>query len=60
MDKLTFSYRGYDGMAVWDDDDSLWHGQILMIRDVITFFAPTTGNVSAETIERYIEAQKGI
>lgn len=33
----TLTYKGYDGYVEFDDERSLFHGEVLGIRDVVTF-----------------------
>jgi predicted HicB family RNase H-like nuclease len=30
-------YRGYEGRAIYDGDAGIFHGDVINIRDVITF-----------------------
>lgn len=35
------TYQGYTGEAQWDEDAALFHGNVLYLRDVITFEGDT-------------------
>ncbi len=33
----TMSYKGYEGLVSYDEDAELFHGEIINLRDVVTF-----------------------
>lgn len=33
----TMSYKGYEGLVAYDEDAEIFHGEVMNLRDVITF-----------------------
>ena len=51
-------YKGYIGQAQWDDDAQLFHGDVLHLRDVITFEGDTPAETEAafrDSADDYLE-----
>ncbi len=38
-------YKGYSGSIEFDDDDMVFHGRVLGIRDIVTFEAESAGEL---------------
>ena len=54
---VTNPYRGYVGRADYDAEEDMFHGELLGIRDVITFSAKTPKKLQAafeESIDDYL------
>lgn len=47
-------YRGYKGHAEFDDEAGLFHGEVLDLRDVITF-----QGTSVEGLEKEFREERG-
>jgi predicted HicB family RNase H-like nuclease len=53
----TVSYRGYDGSVIHDAEDSLYHGKILGIRDMVIYHGDTPEEAEAifrESVDSYL------
>jgi predicted HicB family RNase H-like nuclease len=53
----TVSYRGYDGSIIHDEEDSLYHGKILGLRDMVIYHGDTPGEaerIFREAVDEYI------
>lgn len=51
-------YKGYTGKVEFDDEAEIFHGEVLDLRDVITFQGRTPEEIKAafvESIEDYLE-----
>ena len=58
------NYKGYIGKVEYDDEADIFHGDVIGLRDVVTFQAETIKGVNEEfvaSIEDYLEfcAEKG-
>ncbi|EJN03086.1 type II toxin-antitoxin system HicB family antitoxin [Phyllobacterium sp. YR531] len=54
----TMHYKGYEAVIEFDEDADLFHGEIVNLRDVITFqgaSAATLKKAFAESVEDYLE-----
>jgi predicted HicB family RNase H-like nuclease len=52
------TYKGYSGRAEYDDESGLLHGEVLDLRDVITFQAKSVDELEAafrDSIDDYLE-----
>jgi predicted HicB family RNase H-like nuclease len=53
----TLVYKGYTAQVEFDEDAQIFHGEIVNLRDVITFEATTTAALTyalAESVEDYL------
>ena len=51
-------YKGYHGEAVFDDDAGIFHGEVIGIRDVITFQGKSeteTESAFRDSIDEYLK-----
>ena len=51
-------YKGYTGYVEFDDEAGIFHGEVLDLRDVITFQGKTVEEIKkafCESIEEYLE-----
>ena len=58
------TYKGYSGIVEYDDDARIFHGEVVGLRDVITFQGESVSALEtamAESIEFYLEwcAERG-
>lgn len=54
----TMSYKGYSARIEYDDDDGIFFGRIVGLRDGVTFHADTVADLRTafhEAVEDYIE-----
>lgn len=54
---MNFEYKGYVGQFDFDDDADLFHGEVMDLRDVITFQGRTveeTRHAFEESVEDYL------
>jgi len=52
------TYKGYTGEAQWDEDASLFHGNVLYLRDVVTFQGRTTEEINQafrDSVDDYLQ-----
>ena len=52
------SYKGYTGRAEYDDESGILHGEVLDLRDVVTFQAKSVDELEAafrDSIDDYLE-----
>jgi len=52
------TYKGYTGEAQWDEDASFFHGDVLYLRDVVTFQGRTTGEINQafrDSVDDYLQ-----
>ena len=57
-------YKGYEALVSLDDDQGIFHGEVINIRDVITFQGQSVSELKQafiESVEDYLEfcAQRG-
>lgn len=57
-------YKGYAGQVEFDDDASVFHGEVINLRDVVTFQGSTVGELRKafeESVDDYLEfcAERG-
>lgn len=45
------NYKGYIGHVTFDDENEIFHGEIINTRDVITFQSTTAHNLKQEFVE---------
>jgi predicted HicB family RNase H-like nuclease len=53
----TMTYNGYEGLVSYDEDAELFHGEVLNLRDVITFQGRSVEELKqalADSIEDYL------
>jgi len=53
----TMSYRGYEATVAYDEDAELFNGEVLNLRDVITFQGKSVAELKtalAESVEDYL------
>ena len=53
----TMSYKGYQAIVSYDEDAELFHGEVVDLRDVITFQGKSVGELKtalAESVEDYL------
>lgn len=53
----TMHYKGYEATVVYDEDADLFHGEVLNLRDVITFQGKSVSELKtalAESVEDYL------
>src|SRR3954447_10015613 len=53
----TMHYRGYEGVVEYDEDAEIFHGEIINLRDVITFQGSSVGELKqalADSVEDYL------
>lgn len=51
-------YKGYEAVVEFDEDAEIFHGEVLNLRDVITFQASTARDLKqafADSVEDYLE-----
>ena len=51
-------YKGYAGKVEYDDKAKLFHGEVIGLKDVITFQGTTVGEIEAafkESVDDYLE-----
>jgi predicted HicB family RNase H-like nuclease len=52
------AYKGYTGRAEYDDESGLLHGEVIDLRDVVTFQATSVAELEAafrDSIDDYLE-----
>jgi predicted HicB family RNase H-like nuclease len=55
---MNMHYKGYEATVEFDEDAELFHGEVINLRDVITFQGSTAAELKqalAESVEDYIE-----
>ena len=57
-------YKGYEALVSLDDEQGIFHGEVINIRDVITFQGQSVSELKQafiESVEDYLEfcAQRG-
>ena len=60
----TMSYKGYQAIVAYDEDAEIFHGEVVNLRDVITFQGKSVKELKkafADSVEDYIDfcAQRG-
>lgn len=53
----TMTYKGYEGLVTYDEDAELFHGEVLNLRDVITFQGQSVADLKqalADSVEDYL------
>ena len=60
----TMSYKGYQAIVAYDEDAEIFHGEVVNLRDVITFQGKSVKELKkafADSVEDYINfcAQRG-
>jgi predicted HicB family RNase H-like nuclease len=53
----TMTYKGYDALVTYDEEAELFHGEVMNMRDVITFEGSSVGELKLallESIEDYL------
>ena len=60
----TMSYKGYQAIVAYDEDAEIFHGEVVNLRDVITFQGKSVEELKkafADSVEDYIDfcAQRG-
>lgn len=53
----TMTYKGYEAVVEYDEDAELFHGEVLNLRDVITFQGQSVAELKrafADSIEDYL------
>lgn len=51
-------YKGYIGKVEFDDEANLFHGEVINLRDVVTFQGETVGELRSaflESVDDYLE-----
>ena len=51
-------YKGYSGKVVYDDDAEIFHGEVIGLRDVITFQGKTVDEIKhafRESVDDYLD-----
>lgn len=54
----AIKYKGYAGVVQFDDEAMIFHGEVMGLRDVITFRGKTPKEIKEEfirSIERYLD-----
>jgi predicted HicB family RNase H-like nuclease len=54
---MRYEYQGYIGEATFVEEDALFYGQVLHIRDVVTFIAETAAELPRafqESVDDYL------
>ena len=57
MGANTLSYKGYIGVVTYDDEAGIFHGEVINLRDVITFqgeSAPELRQALRDSVEDYL------
>ena len=55
---MNMHYKGYEATVEFDEDAELFHGEVINVRDVITFQGSTAAELKralAESVEDYLE-----
>jgi predicted HicB family RNase H-like nuclease len=55
---MNMHYKGYEATVEFDEDAELFHGEVINLRDVITFQGSSAAELKqalAESIEDYLE-----
>ncbi|WP_201788080.1 type II toxin-antitoxin system HicB family antitoxin [Devosia insulae] len=55
---MNMHYKGYEATVEFDEDAELFHGEVINLRDVITFQGSSAAELKqalAESVEDYIE-----
>ena len=55
-------YKGYFAKVEFDDDANIFHGEVINLRDVVTFQGETVGNLRKafhDSVEDYLEFCSG-
>ena len=53
----TMSYKGYEAIVAYDEDADVFHGEVMNLRDVITFQGRSVGELKealADSVEDYL------
>jgi predicted HicB family RNase H-like nuclease len=53
----TMTYKGYEALVVYDEDAELFHGEIINLRDVITFQGKSVDELKkalVDSVEDYL------
>lgn len=53
----TMTYQGYEAIIEYDEEAELFHGEVMNLRDVITFQGQSVGDLKkafAESVEDYL------
>jgi predicted HicB family RNase H-like nuclease len=53
----TMSYKGYQAIVAYDEDAEIFHGEVVNLRDVITFQGESVKELKkafADSVEDYI------
>ena len=53
----TVTYKGYEALVAYDDEAKLFHGEVMHLRDVITFQSKSNAELEqalADSVEDYI------
>ncbi|WP_207422758.1 type II toxin-antitoxin system HicB family antitoxin [Desertivirga brevis] len=61
MDAKYHHYKGYIGVVEYSNEDSIFHGKILDIEDLVTFEAESlaeTEKLFEDTVDDYLETCK--
>jgi predicted HicB family RNase H-like nuclease len=56
--KTMLKYKGYSGIIQFDDEAMIFHGEVLGLRDVITFRGSTPAEIKKEfefSVDGYID-----
>lgn len=56
--KSTLEYKGFTGVFNWDNDTNVYYGDVINIRDTITFEGDTLEEVEQEfhnSVDDYLE-----
>jgi predicted HicB family RNase H-like nuclease len=54
---MTMRYKGYDAVVEYDDDGEIFHGEVINLRDVITFQGKSVSELKkafAGSVEDYL------
>ena len=54
----TLEYKGYIGVIEYDDEDGIFHGEVVNLRDVITFQGSCVEDIKEslkDSVEDYLE-----
>jgi predicted HicB family RNase H-like nuclease len=54
----VMTYKGYEGLVQYDEDAEIFHGEVMNLRDVITFQGASVAELKqalADSVEDYVE-----
>lgn len=56
---MSFQYKGYSGIVEYEPEDEMFHGEVLGLRDMVTFCGSTVETLQKEfraSVDDYLEA----